>query len=334
MVTVAKWSVRILGHFTGAAMVFAGFALLFLNEATLGLLQFGFSDSQMSSQLTLELGVVLGISVCFWALLYIAFAMAVQTRRSRKRALVATRGTVMTETLIVLPVFFLLTFGLAQMGINSMAGLLTTLGTYQAARTIAVWGPEVGNNRMGSVNRATVDEKARLAAAAVITPVAPTLVRGTTCDINPRSNFDQFAQNLSGIGTGPWSSGIATSMGEAAMGGGAIVERWSFVDALDTGTFAARGYVKLRTAYCNVHVTYSSVETDPDSSNRLQFETTVTYTHKSVMPLVGRVFETGKGEQTTWGDGISASAISRTYQYTQQISPNPKLPCSFGDFSC
>lgn len=308
------WGAKLLGHFTATVGVFAIFGLLFLTEPALHMLDVGLLDHQMSSQLWAEMGLIFGVSACFWAMMYLSVQYFREARKSRKKlALAKARGTIMTETLIVLPVFFLLTFGLSQMAINSMAGLLTTLATYQAARTVAVWAPEEGHDRSGAgtVSATVIEDKARVAAAGVIAPVAPSLATGIAgCDTNS-TTLDNFLQSLTGAGVAPVTV--------------PKFERWSFVDALDTGSFATRGWIKMKSAYCAVNVEYTDVITDPDNNDRSEFSTTVIYNHRSIMPLVGPIFATG-AEGDNAPTGMNIAAIKRTYSLTQQVSPNPRLP--------
>jgi hypothetical protein len=309
---VVVWGVQLLGHAVASAIAFGLFAMIFMTEKSLIMLDIGLLDEQMSGRLLSEIALIYGVSACFWAMLFLVGKYFTARKEKTKRmSLAAARGTVMTETLIVLPVFFLLTFGLAQMSINSMAGLLTTLGTYQAARTVAVWGPEVGHNRSGGggVSSDTVRDKARIAAAGVIAPVAPTVGQAMACNSNS-TTLNQMLLSMTGAGVSPAAA--------------PKTEIWSFADALDSQSFGDRGWVKMRTAYCMVDVEFGSVITDPDSNDRQEFTTTVTYNHLNVMPLVNHIFSTG-AEGNAQGL-TTVAAIQRSYTLTQQISPNPELP--------
>ena len=76
----------------------------------------------------------LGISVCVWALFVILFHTVRPDPTDVSRRFRATRGTVLTETLIVIPVALTLTFGLAQLAVMNVAGILANLASVQAGR--------------------------------------------------------------------------------------------------------------------------------------------------------------------------------------------------------
>lgn len=290
------------------------FCSVFLNEQAMQVLPNAWAVGELRDEMLTSMVVVFGLSACLWALVVLCGVMLKQRAREKKlRALRAGKGTIITETLIVLPIFILLTFGLAQMGINSMAGLLGTVAVYEAGRTVAVWGPEVGHNRSGngSVSRSVVEDRARIVAAGILTPVVPSLVSGL-CQGSQAFN-DMQAGMLGALGP-PTDPMPRTRI-------------WSFVDALDTQTFAGRGVAKHRLAYCATTVTYqNSIITDPDSNDRATFRTTLDYAHPIAMPMVGRVFNHDPGAGP-WATPY-VTVIHREYTLTQQLSPNPEVPQS------
>lgn len=294
------------GHVLATLIVFSLFAAPFMSEAVLSLFTSGIADEQTKGWILRDVAVMLGLAAGMWGTIYFAYTrVSARLRRSKKMAVVVARGTVATETLIVLPVFLLLTFGLGQMGVNSMAGLLTTLGTFEAARTLAVWGPEVGNNRSGTtVTQAMARDRARIAAAAVIAPVAPMSTGNIAC--SKSTAFRKLIQGMVAAGLAPIESPQKYS---------------TFGSALDNGLFAQRGPAKFAGAYCSVNVTYSGdMRTAPGDTGQGQFRTVVEYRHKMVFPLVGLAFGgtlTAGGWQTT---------VKRTYELTHHLTPNPELP--------
>ncbi len=304
--------VRILGHLLAVSVIAGGFAVVFLNEAIWSLMVSGAADSQVSASIVQEGLLLLGLASCFWAMLFIAFLYIKAGMESRRKlAIVRTKGSIITETLIVFPVFLLLTFGLAQMAVNSMAGLLTTLGVYQAARTMAVWGPEIGHNRTGSgtVQPNDVRERGRIAAAAVITPVAPSLGRSMTC--TESQQFKQMVRGMTAAGLSPVA--LPTPMIK------------TFSEALSDDRFAMRGPSQFKASYCQTSVNFEgNFMTNMKSSQRNDFTTTVTYNHKIAFPLVGAAFGTRPGGM--FGVGGYTSTITRSYKMTQFLSPNPLLP--------
>lgn len=294
------------GHVAMTFAIFGLFASPFLSSGVMEMVGSGLSDPQIQAPLLKDLAIMFGLAVCTWAILFVAFTHVLARIRIRKTMVVVkTRGSIMTESLIVLPVFLLLTFGLGQMGVNSMAGLLTTLGTFQAARTLAVWGPEVGNNRSGTtVTQANARDRARIAAAAVIAPVAPMSAGNITC--TKTSAFTKMVEGMVSAGLSPVE----------------LPQQYkSFSSALDNATFAQRGPSKFAGAYCSVGVTYSGdMRTDPGATEVGTFTTNVQYQHKMVFPLVGPAFGgtlTAGGWQTT---------VERTYTLTHHLTPNPILP--------
>lgn len=297
-----RWFVAFVGHLTATLLLFAVFQAAFISESTFNLLKVAVGDSQLAGHVMLEVGIMLGLSGCLWAFMYLAYSwIRIGMNTRKKLSVVKTRGTILTETLIVFPVFLLLTFGLAQMSINSMAGLLATLATYESARTVAVWGPEVGHNRSGrgTVSNNHVEEKARVAAAAIMAPIAPNLpTEFASCSASNKT-MDEMLRSLVGAGVAPF---------------GAPKPVDSFIDALDTQRFGARGWYKLQIAYCRSDVSWSGqIVTDPGARGRNQFTTSLSYRHRTAFPFMKLVF----GQFST---------IERSYTLTQQMSPNPERP--------
>ncbi|MEZ4461235.1 MAG: pilus assembly protein [bacterium] len=312
MSRITGWALVGTGHVVAVLTIFLGVLLMSANAETAYLFERSLADAQLKDYVVKDLSTLFGLSVAVWGLLVFAFRRATfHVKASRRVALVRARGTVMTETLIIFPVFLLLTFGLGQMAVNSMAGLLTTLATYEAARTVAVWGPEVNNNRTGTgaVSVAQRNDRARVAAAGVLAPVAPTLASGLACQRNSKPLNDML-KSMVGAGVAPTATPRA--------------QNFSFSEALDDQSYSARGWLKLNIAYCSTQVAVQgNIITDPTSRDRAEFTTTVSYFQKTQFPLVGLVFRTQVGGGPWTG---SVSKMERSYTLTQQISPNPELP--------
>ncbi len=302
---LGAWALSGLGHLTATLIVFCIGAGGFLSE-TIVLVQTGLGDAQIQADVMKDLGILFGLSAAFWGILFIGYRWVQEGRRkSKKLAVVRARGAIMTETIIIFPVFLLLTFGLAQMGVNSMAGLLTTLGTFQAARTIAVWGPEEGNNRTGeTVTREHVEDAARLSAASVIAPVAPMSAGNIACEKS--DPFNDLVAGLVAAGLSPTET----------------PQRYStFSSSLERVTFAQRGPGKLAGAYCSTSVSFEgNILTAPSETSVEQFTVNVTYSHKMVFPLVGLAF----GGTPSAGGWVTD--VERTYSLTHHLTPNPELP--------
>lgn len=118
-----------------------------------------------------EWGIHIGLATCVWALIAITYKM-ISIRRKKLRAVKTTRGSAITEFLIILPVWMLISMGLMQLCITNIAGILTNLGAFQAARTVWVWAGEAQGDRL-NVGYMTVASKARVQAAQSLAPVAP-----------------------------------------------------------------------------------------------------------------------------------------------------------------
>ena len=303
------WVVEGCGHALAISVIFAIAIALAMPGQTFGLALSALDDPQMSSHVLSDLAIMLALSTFTWAVLFggLCWVRDASTRRKRT-AVHRTVGSIATETLIVMPVFLLLTFGIAQMGVNSMAGLLTTVGTFQAARTVAVWAPEQGTARTNSgqtVTRGDVEERARIAAAAVVAPVAPMSAGATRCS-TPRT-LSLMIQSMVNAGLSPVQA-PATRIG-------------TFTEALDRSSFAQRGPTKLVAAYCGMNVRFSGdIYTSPGDTEQGEFTTRVTYNHKMVFPLVGPAFG---GRLTAGGWEVP---IERQYRMHHHLTPNPELP--------
>lgn len=300
-------------HALAVATIFTLFVSLFLTEQSLALLKIGLFDELLQADVATPLVLLFGLAACAWSLLFIVYKL-VRTHVDRPVHvnLKKARGTVVTETLIVLPVFFLLTFGLAQMALNSIAGLLSTLASYEVTRTLGVWAVEEGNNRApgGTVTASHIRDRARLAAAMVIAPATPNHESGVHCDRG--SALPLMLEGLGGAGldtTVDANNSIST-----------------MAEAFGHATFASRGPAKLTGAYCNINVTWSGVNTDSDYTGRSMLTTNLQYHHPAVMPLVGPIFSSDPGAGT-WSTN-HVSTFERSYSVRTYLTPNVHLPFS------
>lgn len=307
--TFASVAIEGLGHVLAISVLFAVACALALPGETFGMVRASVHDPQMSGYVIKDIAIMLALATIIWAVFFTGFSWVRDgLNRQKTMAVHKTAGTIVTETLIVLPVFLLLTFGIAQMGINSMAGLLTTVGTFQAARTIAVWAPEQGTSRTtsgGAVSSLDVIDRAKIAAATVIAPVAPMSAGAIAC-----SKPDAL-QKLS-------SSMVAAGLSPAAAAQARI---GTFSEALDSSAFAQRGPTKLAAAFCSMEVSFfGDIKTSPGDTGQGEFTTNVTYNHKMVMPLVGLAFG------GTLTPGGWQTSIERSYRLHHHLTPNPESP--------
>lgn len=297
-------------HLMAVLVVFTLFVGLFATEQVATVFPLALAEPQLQTDLLAPLLIIFGLAGCAWAMSYIVFLLArARVTVMKTVTLRPSRGTIMTETLVVLPIFFLLTFGLAQMGTNSIAGLLATLGTFEAGRTLSVWGPEIGNNRApgGSVSTELAREKARLAAAAVIAPATPELASGLA-NCNQGESLPQMRDGL-----------VAAGLSPEALPQPSIR---NMPQAFGITPFAVRGPTKLTLAYCATEVTWTPITNDPGYTARDEFTTTVRYHHPAVFPLVGRIFAADPGA----GPWLTPNVTTMTRQYTMwsQLTPNPE----------
>lgn len=306
-VTVHKPTFKIvfsaLLHLLGIAVIFVLFSSVFLSTELSLMIYNLLGDAQIGSQIAEPLLVLLGLSAAIWTL-------GVFLARSFRRApqpLTRTRGSIMTETLIVLPVFLLFTSGLAQMGMNSMAGLLTTLGAFEAGRTVAVWGPEIGKERIDGrvITNAIVTDRARIAVAAIVTPVARDGALDVICE-----RSDAFNQFRDGMGAA-LSPVLLTAAATPALVG-SKTKIWSFSDAFGSQSFLTRGSTKLQSAYCSVSIE-GDFEAIPNSGTTGGiFTVEVAYQHRPVFAYVQRIFDN--------------SEIKREYTMRSHLPPNDVIP--------
>ncbi len=259
----------------------------------------------------------LGLSACLWALAVIVYKLW-KLPRQKVVHMLGQRGSVMTETLVILPLFLFLTFGLAQLAINNMGGILANVAVYQAARAAWIWQPEIGVER---VNAAVTEEgardRARIAAAQVMTPVAPGeyLSDPTGTDAFDNSRFALAASQV------PMGAGLG-NIGQLMSAAGSIDptlatrNNLSLTNALDTKSFLRRTLLKFTHAYEATEVEII------DQGDRVGAR--LTYRLHEVMPFANRFF----GDFDTVGLRMGYF-VTLTREYTfhrQAYSANGALP--------
>lgn len=275
------------------------------------------------SQLSLVLHFAL--AACIWALICILYKLI--QLRIRETKTVATvklsKGTVVTETLIVTPIFLMLTFGMAQLTVNSIGGILANVAAYEAARAAWIWQPEedASDRRMGIEDGTTI-EKCRIAVAFAMMPVAPgDYLKNPLLD----SDFADDARLIAAGANVPLSGVLLNIIGDdiadlGATGFGAgetnpFTGR-SYSRSLDASSFVVRSIRKFTTAFLAAGCTV-------DSNTH---EVTMTYRHHIMMPVVGRLF--GEFELNGVGNVPGYySTYTRTFGFQKQLAtPNRRLP--------
>ncbi len=268
------------------------------------------------------------IAAMLWTLVYATFRRARrhldERKRSSSRVVSLARGTVVTETLIILPFALTLYFGLAQLAINNVAGILTNLAAFQAGRSMFIWLPEAHVERRETSMDYAID-MARIQAALVLTPVAPADYFTPIGIHSPQSE-----QTLNAI-VGMQLPFIADDLGSYASTELSLIlsledapgllrqhtrANQSMTRGLDATSFRLRSIRKFTFAYNATMVI--PMEVGPTVG------ATLIYAHHNSMPLVGRMF----GKLLTIGGRKGYYAVyKRIYVFPlAQRDPNPEMP--------
>jgi hypothetical protein len=316
---LTRWLVRIVAHSLGVVVVALLLLLPYLNQATIEVITASAQHSAFLEMSAFEAVFHLSLAACLWALCVIGFEIVTSKRKPVAKLLRLQRGSVMTETLVILPVFFLLTFGIAQLAVNNIAGLLANAAVFQAGRTGWLWASEADAGRRG-VTMTKAEELARVQAAAVLTPVAPAeFVQAGTTSL-------EFRQ-MRGILLGSQVPSFSQDTGAAAMTAAPALmagtnmlnqsERDStFGRAFDTSDFRQRTVRKFTFAY---HATELTVTNGGDD-----VVTSLTYHHHQAFPIVGGIF--GDVSLEIGGRPGYYTEIKREFSMPKQIMPNPRTP--------
>ena len=312
-----SWAARITAHAIGVAVTAAIVALPFLDTVTLEAMWLSAHQGQYLESTWWEFALHLAASGCLWTLAVLIFEVVTGRREPVRKLVGAKTGSVMTETLIVLPIFLLLTFGIAQLAVNNIAAIVCDTAAFQAGRTAWLWHSEAATSRMG-VTDEDVEEMTRIQAAAVLTPVAPgdfiVDVTGQTEKMEQmRGSYIGGQLPLFASDQGEIGENTAQALILAGSGPGIMDTRFS--KALDESSFRERTARKFTTAYVNTEVQLED--------NGQEFGATVTYQHHQAFPMVGGIFGSF---QTVGGRPGYYWTLERTYVLPKQILPNPELP--------
>lgn len=330
----AAWGFRAVAHTLGVLVVAALIFIPFMNRPTLELM-WASAYEQAFLQLTwFEIVLHMALAAALWTLGVLLVAIVRQKRQPVRKLLKLQNGSVMTETLIVLPIFLLLTFGIAQLAINNMAAIVANTAVFQAGRTVWLWSSEADAGR-GNVSYSDVQELARVQAAAVMTPVAPgdfiqdpsigtgkfKKMRGILLGSQipyPSSDLGQIGQSVTPLffAFDSIDPSSLASLGSNTSGMTSIPgKNSSFYRSFDASGFRSRTVRKFTFAYACTHV---RVLRQGD-----QVGARLVYLQEQAMPLVGRIF----------GDFSMVSLrpdyydrIEREFTMPKQIEPNPKNP--------
>lgn len=306
-------------HATGLTVVAGAILWLTLGLDHLRLLlvmhgQFGASELFLS-----ELGIHLGISALLWTLVYLVGSALVGAKKEPLRVVRKARGTVITETIIIMPVLLLLILGLSQLAILNIAGMLMNYGASQAARAVWVWAPELeplnGQPARRGVSVTDVEDRARIQAALALTPVAPSDFRAA--DNQGSIEFEMMrASILAGqVVTPPNDAGRMTLDQAHSLYQFTGSEERAFYRALDSTNFSSRSVRKFTFAYMATTIELI-LEGEVVGAE-------VIYQQKIMFPFITSVFGTPgsvaglPGNYTEYRRRITKSA---------QVAPNAELP--------
>ncbi len=294
-----------MAHISGVLTVLSIVILCFVDTEVARAFLIALDDPTFYSIITIPTISLVGVSACLWALVWITGALVIQGRRDRRKLqVVRARGTIMTEFLIILPTYLLLTSGLAQLAINSTAQVLTSLATFQAGRTAWIWEAETrpGNVRNGT-STADVNDRARIAAAAVLAPVVPAEFRGS-CEYT--ATFDETMRAMTLM---PASVARGLTIGQVD----ALPKNRFYNVAFDDSVMLERGAKKFFMAYCHTTVTYEM--------GGKGIVTKVSYDHANVFPWFAYIF----GQPKVSGGRLAYYSVMRAeYSLPLQLDANPR----------
>lgn len=185
---------QIFFHLSCTALVGVVTALGLIGPARLQAL----SDAYASGLSPRWTGLLLhtALAGCGWGVLVIAYRHLARRlggsqdrEEGQLRIIRSTDGSVMTETLIVLPFLLLVTSGIAQLTMINLTGVLADLAAWDAARTAWIWEAERNLGRNG-VDRDDVWVRSLTAASMTLAPTAGTdFTVGRNYDRGSRPDF-------------------------------------------------------------------------------------------------------------------------------------------------
>jgi hypothetical protein len=308
-------AVAVAGHGVATLLVSALLLWVYVDSSTLSVFVEVIDNPQFRTFLAPELLLHLGLSVCLWAFVYLLGSFLWRARNPAHTRLhtsprTSRQGTVMTETIIALPVLLLLIFGIAQLTVNNIAGIFTNLATIQAARSAWLWEREPCSSI-----ECDASERARIQAAAVLTPVAPGSMFIQDGGLPPA------AARMLGVLVGAQDPQIGNDSGGRGMQTAARVSgrnptSGSFSRALDRQSFTVRTIHKFTFAY---HAT--DIEVSNPSGDVVRVD--LTYRHHCAFPLVGRIF--GEAGEVAGRPGYYAD-FTRSFEINRLPRPNRDAP--------
>ncbi len=305
-------------HCTGLLGV--GTALMCLTLTPVqGATLYGLMSSTDSLVADLQFGIAvhLALTAAVWGLVYAIGQLVLHRKRSGKvRTLKLSAGTVMIETVIVLPVFLLLVFGLMQLSINNIASVMTSYAGFSGARAVWVWDGEQQAGRRG-VDEAAMLERARIQVAMAMAPVASGEFFNDDSALSDEAKLARkgMAGRFSFLG-----GDVAVMMASTNLSSNrqAYRSNKSFWRAIDSESFGQRAVRKFSRAYLATDVGTSTTSAG-DEPGILQTNGEIglrfTYQHHQTMPVVSPLF----GEfGNSGGRGGYFNELSKEHTFPRQ----------------
>lgn len=320
-----SWLVAAGFHGLVVLILGAASAALFSNEATLYALRWAWQQQAELGPVALGLAKHLGLCALVWATFYggVGRLRRLWSADAAPHKLgVRPLGSVLTETLIVLPVALTLIMGIAQLTLVNITATLADLAVIQSARAAWVWMPEAVEGRF-NVDRSLVRQKARVAAAAVLAPSASSDFGGFRKDADP--DYTQTFQKTMGAIYGAQIEGgggndvgrYSQTRAEQKLTPGYEMQGkdFSFFMALDATSFEERSARKFFNAWA-----HTEIELRESHSN---VGVRMTHHFAALMPLVAGLF--GEYKQINGKYGFFLT-FEREYTLRKQVKVNAKPP--------
>lgn len=217
----------------------------------------------------------------------------------REHVAASSSGTVVVETLVVLPVALTLIAGLMQLAVNNMAALTANFAAYEASRTVWIWEGERGASGGGEIDEETLARYARVQAASILAPVAPGSFHFPEPGLPGRAEKARrmfLAANLPvpfhDSGASVADPGHVYTRLEGRHGSPTHV---TAVRALDPNTMPVKTARKFTWAFHATSVELEGIDEPRDLQDRsADVSVTLAYQHLCAFPFVGALFGDAK----------------------------------------
>lgn len=248
---------------------------------------------------------------CVWALMVIGYRLVRLRRTERKqtkRVMLSKRGTILTETLIIIVPFLLLTSGIAQLTQLLVTGLLADLAVFQAARAVFVWAPETTQPRFeSSFGDIIIQDRARTAASMALAPTAPNDYYVGRIPVVGSSDYFRRQRNIMSGAFRPgdpnsnwiWSASDASAFAWGLDHGGAEAENLTYARAFDGEGFHYRAVRKMTQAEWGLYRNFRTIcPRNCTTTNANESGVSFVYYYNIALPWFGYLW----GEYLTIGN--------------------------------